>query len=120
MSFDQSITFEYKEDPDAPYHVQLTNIINEFGVSGEDDQDTINLYIYSDYNRKTVAIPTFNVTDNELLEFYDFYIPCESEIIISMVKQETIDQETLHRTARLACNEASVGFANSEFRFYDM
>lgn len=86
VAFDESISFEYSEDPDAPYHVQLKNIINEYGVSGSDDKDSINLYIYSDYSRKTVAIPQFNVTDDELLEFYDFYIPCQSELIISMVK----------------------------------
>lgn len=86
VSFDDSVSFEYAEDLDAPYHVQLTNIINEFGVSGIDDKDTINMYIYSDFNRKSVAIPTFDVTDDELLEFYDFYIPCASELIISMVK----------------------------------
>lgn len=80
------MSFEYSEDPDAPYHVQLKNIINEYGVSGSDDLDSINLYIYSDYSRNTVAIPQFNVTDDELLEFYDFYIPCQSELIISMVK----------------------------------
>jgi hypothetical protein len=119
VSFDQSVTFEYAENLDAPYHVQLTNIINEYGVSGSDEKDTINMYIYSDFNRKTVAIPTFNVTDDELLEFYDFYIPCQSELIISMVKSETDNQETIHRTLRLPCNEASVGFANLEFRFYD-
>jgi hypothetical protein len=33
-------------------------------VSGDDKKDKINMYIYSDYDRKTTAIPQFDVIDD--------------------------------------------------------
>jgi hypothetical protein len=39
ITFDDSVPYEYVEEKDAPFHVELKNIINEFGVSGDDNTD---------------------------------------------------------------------------------
>jgi hypothetical protein len=78
--------------------VELKNLINQFGVSGDSNKDEFEMYIYSDYLRKSIRIPDFDVTDDELIQFSNIYVPCGSEVLVSMVKKETSNQIKVHNT----------------------
>lgn len=82
--------------------------------------DQFEMYIYSDYLRQSVRIPDFDVTDDELIQFQNIYVPCGSEVLISMIKKETFNQIAVHNTQRVACNSVAVGYARKEFRFHNM
>lgn len=120
VNFGGSVKYEYKQDDTAPYQMEIKNLINQFGVSGRDSKDEFELYIYSDYLRQSVRIPDFSVKDDELIQFTNIFIPCGSEVLVSMVKKETDDLIRVHNTQRVACNTAAVGYARKEFRFHNM
>lgn len=45
-----------------------------------------------------MRIPDFSVKDDELIQFTNIFIPCGSEVLVSMVKKETDDQIRVHNT----------------------
>ena len=120
INFSGSSNYEYENDESAPFQVELKNLVNQFGVSGFSDKDEFELYIYSDHLRKSIRIPDFDVTDDELVQFSNIYIPCGQEVLISMVKKQTIGEVTIHNTQRIMCNPAAIGYTRKEFRFHNM
>jgi hypothetical protein len=47
-------------------------------------------------------------------------VPCIDELIVSIGKDETIDQMPTYNTLRFSCNEQTVGYSQREFRFHDV
>jgi hypothetical protein len=69
------------------------------------------MHVYSDYLQQLVRVPNFEITDDELILFDELFIPCQDEMIISLVKQENADMLDAHHTMRVPCNNATTGYS---------
>ena len=50
--------YSFTYDPNAPYSVEFKNLVNTYGVSDNfNGKDKLNMYIYSDYLKRSVKIP---------------------------------------------------------------
>ena len=77
INFDIYDTPKYfYSDNNAPYHVTLNHLINQYGTHDVDGTDKLTLYIYSDYIDKAMRFPKFEITNNELLYLNNLQIPC--------------------------------------------
>lgn len=85
INFSQYDTpYIYLSDDLAPYHVTFNHIINQFGTNDLDGQDSLTLYIYSDYLQSGIRFPVFNINNNEMLYFDEVDIPCRNELLVSL------------------------------------
>ena len=50
--------------------------------------DTLNMYIYSDYLKKSVKVPQFEIKDREIVVFTDLVVPCINELVVNIAKDE--------------------------------
>ena len=105
ISFKKGSSFEFQYDKEAPFHVEFKNLVNSYGVSNSaDGKDTLNMYIYSDYLRKPLKVPQFDVQDREIVMFSDLSIPCVNELLVNVMKAETETDSAFHNTIRVECN----------------
>jgi hypothetical protein len=101
--------------------MEFKNLVNTYGVSNnEDEKDTLNMYIYSDYLDQKIKVPRFTVKNREIVLFTDLVVPCINELIVNIVKDETPDQKPTYNTIRIECNSQTVGYSQREFRFHDV
>jgi hypothetical protein len=122
INFSQYDTpYIYLSDDLAPYHVTFNHIINQFGTNDLDGQDTLTLYIYSDYLQSGLRFPVFNINNNEMLYFDEVDIPCRNELLVSLQNErEENDKLQAQNTVRIPCNMASLGTTQKLFRFYEV
>lgn len=75
---------ELSDDGQAPFYVQMKELINDFGTNSNDGTDYLEMSIYSDYLQQTfrlkdsfLSLDTFSSTNEEILVFTeDSIIPC--------------------------------------------
>jgi len=61
VNFDVASTPQfYWADREAPSHVNFKNIVNQYGTSDKDGEDTLRLFVYSDYLKSAVRFPAFS------------------------------------------------------------
>lgn len=46
------------------------------------------MYIYSDYLKKSVKVPQFEIKDREIVVFTDLVVPCINELVVNIAKDE--------------------------------
>ena len=110
----------FMSDNNAPYHITLNHIVNQFGTNNADGVDQLTLYVYSDYLENPIRFPVFDIENDEMLYFDDVSIPCKSEVIFSLANEENLDMLDVHNTVRVNCNSMSLGTKEKIFRFYSL
>ena len=95
----------------APKAVKLKYLYGVFGKQNNDftlngnlkDKDKLYLGIYSDYLNQMITCGSYELEDLDLVIFNSLEVPCISEIIITLYKENELFSDEI-RSVRIDCS----------------